>query len=59
MPIFEFHCSSCQQTFEKLLKTPLAEADCPLCGKPAPRKVSAPAAATDSGCVTPPGSGFR
>lgn len=59
MPIFEFHCTVCKQTFEKLLKASAPESECPLCGRMAGRKVSAPAASGDSGCAAPAGSGFR
>lgn len=59
MPIFEFYCAACKQTFEKLFKESAPECECPLCGKIAKRKVSAPAASGDPGCAAPGGSDFR
>lgn len=58
MPLFEFHCRECEETFERLLRQPQDEAPCPLCGKPAKRKVSPFSATGSSGCSSPPGSGF-
>ena len=31
MPLFDFHCPHCKETFEALVKTP-TEAACPTCG---------------------------
>jgi len=31
MPIFEFHCDGCGQTFEKLVFSGDPEVECPLC----------------------------
>jgi putative FmdB family regulatory protein len=55
MPLYEFHCDSCNATFEKLLKKQEHEVACPICGKSARKAVSVFASAT---CSSPPGSGF-
>ncbi len=33
MPIFEFHCQSCDQNFEKLVFGSDPEVECPRCGQ--------------------------
>ena len=35
MPIYEYHCASCDADFELLIRTPRAERDvrCPECGR--------------------------
>jgi putative FmdB family regulatory protein len=33
MPIFEFHCHSCNQNFEKLVFATDSEIECPHCGQ--------------------------
>ena len=33
MPIFEFHCNSCNQDFEKLVFGADPEVECPHCGQ--------------------------
>ncbi|RMF46617.1 MAG: zinc ribbon domain-containing protein [Deltaproteobacteria bacterium] len=61
MPLFEFHCSRCDRTFEKLLRTAKKEYPCPDCKEPAPKAVSIPArttAGTATSCAAPAGSGF-
>jgi len=55
MPLFEYHCESCNTTFEKLLKTQENEAECPDCGQQARKAVSVFASA---GCSAPSGTGF-
>lgn len=55
MPLFEYHCETCNKTFEKLLKQQEAEAQCPVCDAMAKKAVSVFAA---SGCSAPAGSGF-
>lgn len=55
MPLYEYHCSACNKTFEKLLRQQEAEAPCPACGAKAPKTVSVFAA---SNCAAPAGSGF-
>lgn len=60
MPLFEYHCRDCQETFEKLQRQPEREITCPSCGKPARRTVSVFSGSTESGsgCASPAGSGF-
>ena len=57
MPLFEYHCESCDKTFEKLMKKLETEAPCPNCGKPSQKAVSLFASASTS-CAAPSGSGF-
>ena len=42
MPIYEYHCNSCDQTFEKLSKMSDSAQPCPDCGKPAAKAISIP-----------------
>ena len=56
MPLFEYHCTACQTTFEKLLKKHEEKAICPECGQEALKTVSVFAAS--SNCAAPGGSGF-
>lgn len=62
MPIYEYRCSGCGTSSEKIQRQPQQEIDCPVCGKPARRSVSAFAVAgggSDGGsCSAPTGSGF-
>ena len=57
MPLYEYHCSGCDRTFEKIVNRQPDEIRCPNCGALAERKVSA-FAATGLGCEAPSGSGF-
>ena len=57
MPIYEFECKKCNQTFEKLLKRmdEKAKEPCPACGsKQTTRKLSVFAAAASSGPKSAP-----
>ncbi len=56
MPLFEYHCESCDQTFEKLSKTQKEAIPCPDCKQEAAKIVSAFASSTN--CVAPSSSGF-
>jgi putative FmdB family regulatory protein len=56
MPLFEYHCESCDQTFEKLSKTQENATPCPDCKQEAAKVVSVFAAS--AGCAAPSGSGF-
>lgn len=57
MPLYEYHCTGCDRTFEKIINRQPDEIRCPNCGEPAERKVSAFAAAgLDRNA--PSGSGF-
>ncbi|RLB70838.1 MAG: hypothetical protein DRH07_07760 [Deltaproteobacteria bacterium] len=61
MPIFEYRCEHCGQTIEKIQRTPLTDIPCPVCGKPATRRVSLTSVAISSGggaCSAPASSGF-
>jgi len=60
MPLFEYHCRDCNETFEKLQRQPEPAVICPNCGKLARRAVSVFSGATDSssGCASSAGSGF-
>ncbi len=59
MPIYEFHCPSCQERFE--LMRPMSQASekggCPKCGQLAPRAISrfACLAKDDTGYTAPLG----
>ncbi|MFK5926646.1 MAG: zinc ribbon domain-containing protein [Desulfuromusa sp.] len=62
LPIFEYHCSNCGKTIEKIQRKPLEDVPCPACGKPAARTVSLTSVAAISsgggGCSAPASSGF-
>jgi len=61
MPLYEYRCQTCEETFEKLQRQPEQEAPCPHCGEPAKRIVSLFSGSTESGgdgCASPAGSGF-
>jgi putative FmdB family regulatory protein len=45
MPIFEFHCQSCGQDFEKLVFATDKEIECPHCGQPKVDKLMSTCAA--------------
>ena len=40
MPLYEYHCPSCQHRFDKLQPMSAAGADCPRCEQPAKRAIS-------------------
>jgi len=42
MPIFDFHCSKCKTTTERLTKSDVKMIECPQCGYLATKQVSAP-----------------
>lgn len=62
MPIYEYRCTACGATFERITRDPSAEAACTACGETAHRTVSAPSAGAtsdgqpSSGCT--PRGGF-
>lgn len=60
MPIFEYRCTSCGASSEKIQRQPQEEIACPVCGKKAVRSVSrfAVAGGSTGGCSAPSGSGF-
>jgi putative FmdB family regulatory protein len=43
MPIYEYHCSACQKTFEKLSRMTETEQPCPTCGQISTKAISLPA----------------
>ena len=45
MPIFEFHCRSCNQDFEKLVFSCDPEVECPHCGQAKVEKLMSACAA--------------
>src|SRR5438477_5907493 len=51
MPLYEFACGTCKTVYEELLPIG-ASFDCPSCGKPAQKLISAPSIRTD-GNLTP------
>ncbi len=53
MPIYEFFCSDCQNRFERISRSSQQEADCPTCGKPSPKQVSAPSIGSASSAAAP------
>ena len=57
MPVYEYHCARCNNTFEKIVNQQQEEMPCPVCGEQSKRKVSA-FAATGFRCDTPSNSGF-
>jgi len=59
MPLFEYSCEKCSQSFEKLGKQAEEHFPCPRCGEKARRIVSAFAVSADCACAAPTGSGFR
>ena len=40
MPLYEYHCPTCQHRFDKLQPMSAAGADCPRCEQPAKRAIS-------------------
>ncbi len=56
MPLYEYHCESCDKTFEKICKQQKDTAACPDCGQEAFKTVSV--FASGSSCAAPNGSGF-
>lgn len=56
MPLFEYHCEHCSQTFEIISKQQDESVTCPTCKKAAKKKVSVFAASNN--CAAPSGSGF-
>ncbi len=48
MPIYEYACPACGHSFEKIQRTDLHQAPCPVCGKLANRIVSRPASTAAS-----------
>ena len=40
MPIYEYHCPTCSNKFEKLQTMNSSGADCPVCEQPAQRAIS-------------------
>lgn len=56
MPLFEYHCETCDKTFEKLLKQQEETAPCPDCTQEAFKAVSVFSSSTP--CAAPGGSGF-
>ncbi len=56
MPIFEYHCEKCSQTFEKLSKKLEDQTTCPDCGEAVQKVVSA--FSSNASCAAPAGSGF-
>ncbi len=40
MPIYEYHCPTCNHKFDKLQPMNAAGADCPVCEQPARRAIS-------------------
>ncbi|MGK2906823.1 MAG: zinc ribbon domain-containing protein [Desulfuromonadales bacterium] len=57
MPLYEFHCTACDKTFEKLLKAHETTAACPGCQQPAEKVVSMFTSSSNA-CAAPSGSGF-
>ncbi len=44
MPLYEYHCTKCEALFERIQKfSDPPEAECPECGGPSERQLSAPA----------------
>lgn len=56
MPLYEYHCESCDKSFEKIFKEQEETATCPGCGQDAFKIVSVFAAGT--ACTAPSGSGY-
>jgi putative FmdB family regulatory protein len=54
MPLYEYICPNCRESFEKLANIE-QDVACPACGRQAKKKVSVFAAST---CASPAGSGF-
>ena len=40
MPVYEYHCPTCKNNFEKLQPMSSSGADCPNCEQPAKRAIS-------------------
>ena len=48
MPIYEYHCPTCENKFDKLQSMSSSGADCPNCEQPAKRIISVFAAVSGS-----------
>ncbi len=64
MPIYEYHCPTCNNKFDKLQQMNASGADCPVCEQPARRAISVFAAVSkgqsegsDFGPLPPLGGG--
>ena len=57
MPIFEFHCHSCNQDFEKLVFGADPEVECPHCGQAKVEKLMSACTAKVGGKLTSTSSG--
>ena len=57
MPIFEFHCCSCNQDFEKLVFGTDPEVECPHCGQTKVEKLMSACTAKVGGKLTSTSSG--
>ena len=49
MPIYEYHCPTCNNKFDKLQPMNVSGADCPMCEQPARRAISVFAAVAKGG----------
>lgn len=49
MPLYEYHCPTCNNKFDKLQSMNATGADCPNCEQPAKRTISVFAAVSKSG----------
>jgi len=56
MPLYEYHCDTCDKTSEKSFKQQAETTPCPDCGQEAFKAVSVFEAS--STCAAPSGSGF-
>ncbi len=63
MPLFEYKCTECNETFEELVSNDLEKVTCPKCSSEAvQRQLSGFACggnSNGSSCNAPAGSGFR
>lgn len=48
MPLYEYHCASCNHKFDKLQPMSSTGAECPICEQPARRAISVFAAISGS-----------
>jgi putative FmdB family regulatory protein len=51
MPLYEYHCKTCDNTFDKLQSMSSTGTDCPKCEQPAQRAISVFASVSKGGSL--------
>ena len=58
MPIYEYNCEACGQSFEKIVFSDSETICCPSCGKKEPTKLMSSSCVIGGGCSPDAPSGF-